>query len=171
MRTAIVVGACALLLSTPALNGQQEPVDQPESPEFEGPPVSPRGAFLRSLVLPGWGQAHVGAYGRGAVYFTLTSSSLWMTWVARRELEDARAEQDRLREPGAIEGEDDTEFVQARARQFEDWAALTVFLMFFSGADAYVAAYLSDFDERIGVQRGPDGSLQLQVNIPLGGPR
>jgi Family of unknown function (DUF5683) len=159
-----------VLLAAPSLHGQQPPVAQPDSLEFEGPPVSPRGAFLRSLVLPGWGQAHVGAYGRGAVYFTLAGGSFWMTYVARRELEDARLQQDRLREAG-LDDDEDTEFVQARARHFEDWAALSIFLMFFSGADAYVAAYLSDFDERIGVRRGPAGDLRLQVDLPLHAPR
>ena len=54
------------------------------------PAFSPRGAFVRSLLVPGWGQAHVGASTRGAVYFALSASSLWMTYVSSRQLADAR---------------------------------------------------------------------------------
>ena len=134
--------------------------------------MSPRGAFLRSLVLPGWGQAYVGAHTRGAVYFSLVGGSLWMTYVARRQLEDARAEQEHLRAAGILpDDEGDSGFVEARGRHFEDWVALSVFLMFFSGADAYVAAYLADFDERIGVWPGPEGTVQLRVDLPLQWPR
>ena len=179
----IVLGLVVTLLGVAPLLAQepaQEPA--PTTPEIEyGPPVSPRGAFLRSLVLPGWGQAYVGATGRGAVYFTMASGSVWMSYVARRQLHDARAQQEWLRtaplpdpdpDPGAdLPLDQDSEFVQARARHFEDWVALSVFLFFFAGADAYVSAYLADFDERIGVRPGADGALRFEARLPVGGPR
>lgn len=124
--------------------------------------VSPTGAFFRSLVLPGWGQAYVGAPVRGAVYFGLTGGSLWMSYLTRKQLQDARREQEWSR----IGQEAETEFAISRERQFEDWVALTLFLMFFSGADAYVAAYLSDFDERIGVFPTPNGALRMEFSLP-----
>lgn len=135
------------------------------SPE---PPYSPRGAFFRSMILPGWGQAYVGAPGRGAVYFGLASGSFVMSYVARRQLLDARTEQEWLRASGAIGLDEDTEFVLARERHFEDWAALTIFLTFLAGADAYVSAYLSDFDERIGVVPDAEGNPRFQLTVPLG---
>jgi hypothetical protein len=140
---------------------------EPEE-ELEGPPVSPRGAFFRSLILPGWGQAYAGAPGKGAVYFGLAGSSVWMSYVSRRQLADARREQFWLRERGEIGPTERIGIVEAREQQFEDWAALTVFLFFLSGADAFVSAYFSDFDERIGVQPAADGSLRLQAGFPLG---
>jgi len=127
--------------------------------------VSPRGAFFRSLVFPGWGQVYVGSPGRGAVYFSLASSSLWMSYVARRQQGFAKSQQEWLRETGELEPDDETGLYVARTQQFEDWTALTVFLFFFAGADAYVSAYLSDFDERMGVVPGRDGSLEFRASI------
>lgn len=167
----ILVGLGIGLLTTVPLDAQ-EPTSV--APEVEvGPPVSPRGAFLRSLVLPGWGQAYVGSPSRGAVYFAMASGSVWMSYVARRQLQDARQQQDWLRSAPGLDFDPtiDSEFVQARARHFEDWVALSLFLFFFSGADAYVAAYLADFDERMGVRPGADGSLRFEARLPVGGPR
>ncbi|MEX2584142.1 MAG: DUF5683 domain-containing protein [Gemmatimonadota bacterium] len=168
MRGLIYLGGALIVLSGAPLAGQVQPAEPAVGVEAEGPSVSPRGAFLRSLVLPGWGQAYVGAHGRGALYFTMATGTIWMTYVANRQLGDARKQQEFLRAAGEADLEEDTEFVEARARHLEDAVALSLFLMFFSGADAYVAAYLADFDERIGVRRGQDGSLRLQANIPLG---
>jgi len=135
------------------------------------PSISPRGAFFRSLALPGWGQAYARAPGRGAVFFSLTGGSLWMAHLARLQMRDARREQEWLREVGQLSPEGETEFALARARHFEDWAALSLFLFFLAGADAYVAAHLADFDERIGVLPGAGGSLQIRATIPFGRPR
>ena len=167
----ILVGLGIGLLTTGPLTAQEPAPAAAEVPV--GPSVSPRGAFLRSLVLPGWGQAYVGAPGRGAVYFAMTGGSVWMSYVARRQLQDAREQQEWLRGVPGLEFDPtlDSEFVQARARHFEDWVALSLFLMFFSGADAYVSAYLADFDERMGVRPGADGSLRFEARIPVGGPR
>jgi hypothetical protein len=98
----------------------------------------------------------------------MTAGSLWMTYVAHRQRGDTNAEQAWLRETGQISPEAETEFALARGRHFEDWAALSIFLVFLSGADAYVSAYLADFDERIGVMPGPSGALQFQAQVPLG---
>lgn len=132
---------------------------------------SPRGAFFRSLILPGWGQAYVGAPVRGAVYFTLASGGVWMSYVARRQLADARREQYWLRRSGEIGPTDETDIVLSREQQFEDWAALSLFIFFFAGADAYVSAYLADFSERVGVRSGAEGELRLEVTLPIGGMR
>ena len=132
---------------------------------------SPRGAFFRSLVFPGWGQVYVRAPGRGAVYFSLASTSLWMSYVSRRQLADAREQQAFLRDTGQIEPTEETGLYEARSQQFEDWAALSVFLFFFAGADAYVSAYLADFDERVGVRPGLDGSFEIRASFPVGSPR
>lgn len=166
--TTFVLLLAALLMAAPARAQQaQEPAAAPAG-DPEGPPVSARGAFVRSLLLPGWGQAYAGAPGRGSVYFGLASGSAWMTYVARRQLAEARREQAWLRETGALLPTQETEFALARARQVEDWTALTIFLFFFAGADAYVAAYLADFDERIGVLPTPEGGMRFQVTLPLG---
>jgi len=164
-----------LLVLPPALvppaAAQDRPAGEIGAADVDDLLISPRGAFLRSLMIPGWGQAYAGAPGRGAVYFTLAGSSVWMSHVARHQLRDARREQAWLRETGVLDPEGETEFAIGRARHFEDWAALSLFLFFLSAADAYVAAHFSDFDERIGVMPEPEGGLQLRVTLPLGWPQ
>ncbi|HEV2150600.1 MAG TPA: hypothetical protein VGR37_24595 [Longimicrobiaceae bacterium] len=133
--------------------------------------VSPRGAFLRSLVLPGWGQSAVGSPGRGAIYFALEAGSLWMVYKSHRKLGFARRSQASLRETGEVSEERQIPLVNAREQQLEDWITLSGFLLLFNAADAFVAAHLVDFDERIGVVPGRDGGAELRVSLPVGRPR
>lgn len=133
--------------------------------------VSPKGAFLRSLVLPGWGQSVVGSPGRGAVYFAMEAGSLWMLQKSRAKLGDARERQRLLREAGLLGPDEDTGLVESREEQVEDWATLSVFLLLFSAADAFVAAHLADFDEHVRMGPAPGGGLGVQASIPVGGRR
>jgi len=130
--------------------------------------VSPGGAFLRSLVIPGWGQSAVGSPGRGAVYFALEAGSLWMVYKSRKKLSFARRNQDFLHQAGLLDPDLNTSLVNSRESQVEDWITLAGFLLFFNAADAYVAAYLRDFEEHIGVAPNPRGGANLQLTVPLG---
>jgi hypothetical protein len=133
--------------------------------------ISPRTAFLRSVVIPGWGQSSLGAPGRGGVYFALEAGSLWMVYKTGRKLREANREQQVLRETGMIAMDQRTPLVRDRRAQREDWITLSVFWLFFSGADAFVAAHLQDFEERIDVRPTPEGGFQLRATVPVGGPR
>ena len=130
--------------------------------------LRPGQAFLRSLVLPGWGQSSIGAPGRGAIYFALEAGSLWMVYKSDRKLSEARERERFLIETGRLEEGRTSGLVREREAQREDWITLSVFWLFFSGADAFVAAHLRDFDERVGVEPAPGGGLQLQTRIPVG---
>jgi hypothetical protein len=130
--------------------------------------LSARSALLRSLVLPGWGQAYVGAPGRGAIYFGIEAGSLWMVLKSRRELASARVLEAALADPDAVNEPPELPLARARRQQVEDWITLSVFFLFFSGADAYVAAQLSDFSQHVGVLPGEDGSLRVEFSVPLG---
>jgi len=130
--------------------------------------ISPRSAFLRSLVLPGWGQSSIGAPGRGAVYFALESGSLWMVYKSGQKLQEAKELQRARHEDGSLELERTLPLVRARQNEREDWITLSVFWFFFSGADAYVAAHLRDFDSHVEVEPGPQGGTQLRLSVPLG---
>jgi hypothetical protein len=176
VRTArqIFAGVAVLVYLVPSwLAGQVPPSPQDTTTtgtaaEFE-PPFSARGAFFRSLALPGWGQAYVGAPARGAVYFSLAAGSAWMTYLTRQQLNDARVEEQWLRDIGELEETEDSDFAIARSQHFEDWAALTIFLMFLSGADAYVSAYLADFDEVVTVRPATGaGGVRMEAQIPVG---
>lgn len=183
----------ALLLLLPAVAAAQEPdtvplpaapppvqeVVEPAAPSLVDavaavatdtlPPgyVSPRTAFVRSLVLPGWGQSSLGAPGRGGIYFALEAGSLWMTYKSHRKLREAEREQTVLRELGQLPLNQRTPLVRDRRAQREDWITLSVFFLFFSGADAFVAAHLQDFEERVEVRPTAEGGMELRASVPL----
>lgn len=121
------------------------------------PPISPMGAFFRSLVLPGWGQVSVDQPGRGAFYFAMEAGTLWMLLKTNSKLNAAKSA-DPL----------DEELVGLREDQFEDWATLAVFWALFAGVDAWVSAQLWDFTGE--VVPPPDGSpgAAFRYSIPVG---
>jgi hypothetical protein len=135
----------------------------------EGPKrPSPGGAFARSIVLPGWGQAAAGSTTRGWFYFTVESLSVWMILktsqllgsasdiLAMRRLEaEERLAMDPLIEPGDLAGAIEAalpvlsafELKEIRRQQREDWIAFGLFFLLLGGADAFVSAHLADFPE------------------------
>lgn len=153
--------------------------------------VSPGGAFLRSMLIPGWGQAAVGSYGRGGFYFLTEAASVWMILKtssrrgsARRQLSLQMAEAERrlmsqgISDPDSLAigvAEDDAvlaaqNLVDTRSQQLEDWAAFGVFMLLVGGADAFVAAHLSDFPIplEVDLQGTPDQGVEVRFSLPLG---
>lgn len=53
-------------------------------------PITPRAAFIRSMVLPGWGQATFGSWVRGGVFFAGWAANWYMNVRNYRRLYDAR---------------------------------------------------------------------------------
>ncbi len=153
----IAIGLTSL---TPTVVAAQQEPAQPEAAPvdtfFSKPPLSPGGAFLRSLVLPGWAQAELGSESRGALYFLAEGFSLFM--VARTQIRLDAAERTSPEGSGLIE---------ARKQQREDWIALAVFTAFFAAADGWVSVHLYGFDERAGVAP-EDIAIELGWKIPLG---
>lgn len=156
--------------------------------------VTPRGAFLRSLVLPGWGHASVGSGTRAAFYAAAQSGTALMSLksasrqrTARRfAREERRLVEDELRlqgvsapdslrvlassDPRVSEAE---ELVERRGQQVEDWLALGIFMTLLGAADAYVAGHLADFPEPLAldVTRRPDDlAWQVGLRIRFRGP-
>jgi hypothetical protein len=159
--------------------------------DVEGPRgVAPGGAFLRALLVPGWGHAAVGAHARGGVYLAAEGGTAWMLLKTRSRLADARRavelSEGRVRVRLAYEGVidpleveaalEEDEGVQrargleeARRQQFQDWTALGIFLILMSGADAYVSAHLRDFPTpvELAVTPLPRGRVEVGARIPL----
>jgi hypothetical protein len=162
-------------------------------------PLTPGGAFLRSVLLPGWGHASIGAYARGGFYFAAETTAGFLLARTVRRLEIAKEgrdlKEDRLREaltlagttnPDSIGARLDADpevararrLVRSRRQQVEDWAALGLFMVFLSGADAFVSAHLRDFPEPIPLtldvaplpRRGFEVGLSLAVGPPPGAP-
>ena len=152
--------------------------------------VSPGGAFLRSMLVPGWGQASVGAYNRAGFYFAVDAVSALMFLKSARTLGTARENLERLEDritaelieegttdPQAIEEalaqveavEDARGLVDSRGQQREDWLAFGIFMLVVGGADAFVAGHLADFPEPIeaGFRVLPGGGLEAGLSIRL----
>lgn len=185
---ALVVAALAV---GPAAAVAQDPEPAPGAATTRPPvEISPRGAFLRALALPGWGHAAIGAYTRGGFYFAVQAATGYTFLRTRLRLAEVRERvgfrEDRLRARLAAEGVTDPaavetaldedpqlaelrELADARGQQQEDLIAFGIFVLFLSGADAYVSAHLSRFPEPLDVGVLPlgDGRWELALRIHL----
>lgn len=155
----LLLFSLALGLPGPAIAQEEEPAPEAAAPVdtlFSKPPLSAGGAFWRSLVIPGWAQAELGAESRGALYFFAESFSLFM--VARTQ----------LRLDWAVRTQpEDSGLISSRRQQREDWIALAVFWALFAAADGWVSVHLFGFDERTGLQPD-DVAFRIGWKIPVG---
>lgn len=67
-----------------------EPILVPAAPDLTPEPISPRGAFIRSMVVPGWGQAAFDSHFRGGVYFAGWAANWYMMFRNQVRLDEAR---------------------------------------------------------------------------------
>jgi hypothetical protein len=159
---AVPLALAFALLAAPTGLSAQQPAAPAASEQadtvFTPPPLTPGGAFLRSLVLPGWAQAELGAETRGAFYFLAETFSLFMVVRSQIRLSHAERTEPDLETSGLVE---------SRRQQREDWIALAVFWAFFSAADGWVSVQLFGFEERTGL-RPEDVAFQVGWKIPFG---
>jgi len=113
--------------------------------------VSPGGAFRRSLLLPGWGQAATGRHTTGALFVAWEGVTVMMTLKAQREA-------DYFKQIGASG-------LKHKRQEVQDWLVLWIFNHLFSGAEAYVSAHLQDFPKELKIQSVP-GGVGLSVPLP-----
>jgi len=153
--------------------------------------VSPGGAFLRAAAVPGWGHAAIGSSTRAGFYFVLQATTAYGLIRTRKRITEVRTRADfreavlrqdlaakGVTEPTAISGAlDDDEtledlrgLTESRLQQQEDWAAMGIFLLFLSGADAYVSAHLKNFPAPLEFEAAPvgDGRMEVGIRIPIG---
>jgi hypothetical protein len=177
---------CAVSLAPDSIQAQQrdsgrvgialpktQPQPQPASRPDTAPPMSPRRAFLTSLLLPGYAQTVFGR-DRAAMLFTIIEvGSIGMARKSALDLAEARAlahdsvvatykidpttgvavldPKTGLPVPDTwIASRYTPDRIKARRTHYEDWIAALIFNHLFSGADAYVAANLWDFKTNIG---------------------
>jgi hypothetical protein len=135
-------------------------------------PLSPRAALVRSLLLPGLAQYQLYrpkaaglfvATELGAIGMAIKSKSdLDKATAARRDttieiVKDANGQT--VIDPatglpktvGVPKNKNLSDRVKARRTHLEDWLAAIVFNHLFSGADAWVAANLADFNTNVNV--------------------
>jgi hypothetical protein len=115
-------------------------------------PVSPMGAFWRSFLLPGWGQARLNRKLTGGIFVAWEGVTLGMSLKTRHELAY-------LRRTGSERAED-------KRREHEDWIVLLVFNHLFSGLESYVSAHLTDFPGDLRLEAVP-GGVGGAITIPF----
>jgi len=184
----LVSVSCILSVPLSGVSAQQTP-PAPATASTPAPlGVSPRGAMIRSLLVPGWGHAAIGAYGRGGFYFMFETATAYALVRTRLRLGEVRQRatfrESALRARLADEGVTDPAEIQARLdqdatlnqyrqleqsrqSQQEDLIAFGIFLVFLSGADAYVSAHLARFPAPIELQLTPSESGRMDVGIAL----
>jgi len=153
-----------------------------------GPPISPRRAFLRSLLIPGYGQIALDRSVAAGIFAFVEVSALGMARRSALNLREAKRaprdsvvdqyETDPLTGAPVIDPETGQprpvafrtvglrERIKARRTHYEDWIAVLIFNHFFAAADAYVAAHLWDFPATISLDpRGRRFSTSLVIGF------
>jgi hypothetical protein len=133
------------------------------------PPLSPRRAFLYSLLLPGYSQSVLGRPTTGALFVLTESIAIAMLRESKAELNEAL----RLRTDSLVPIGNDPNtgvpvmqassfsdaLITVRRRHVEDWVAFLLANHLFAAADGYVAAHLWDLPSQISVRSGPAGTV------------
>ncbi len=132
MKAKIVIG---LLAAAAALRAQPS-IAAADSLENK----SPKGAMIRSLLLPGWGQFYNGKWFKGVLIAGTEIGCVVNAAVMNRLAQQAADENER--------------FYYKDSRNLSYWVLAGTIL--FGAADAYVDAHLANFDE------SPEVSLQSE---------
>jgi hypothetical protein len=114
--------------------------------------VRPMGAFLRSFLVPGWGQAATGRRVTGAVFTVWEGVTAMMTLKAQSEMHYLK--------------ETHSANLVAKRQEVQDWIVLWVFNHLFSGAEAFVSAHLQDFPKDLKLRAFP-GGVGISLPVPL----
>lgn len=135
---------------------------------FSGPPLSPRRAFLYSLVLPGYAQSILKRPTAGAIFAVAEIIGVTMLRESNAELRQARRlRSDTLtvigfdpdtRAPITARATFNDELIDIRRAHREDWVAALIANHFFAGADAYVAAHLWDLPAQVALRQTENGT-------------
>ena len=112
--------------------------------------IRPMGAFLRSFLLPGWGQAATDRPMTGAAFVAWEGITAMMTFKAQGEANYFK--------------EIHSKNLRLKRQEVQDWLVLWIFNHLFSAAEAYVSAHLRDFPPDLKVRAFPGG---IGVSVPV----
>ncbi len=145
---ALLVGA------VPGVRAQDAaPVDGPVSvADTLVRPISPMGAFWRSVLIPGWGQARLNRKLTGGIFVAWEGVTLGMSLKTRHELAYLRRNA--------------SQRAESKRREHEDWIVLLAFNHLFAGLEAYVSAHLADFPDDLRLQAVP-GGVGATLSVPF----
>lgn len=174
------------------LLAQERPAPQPASQQPQLPPplpISPGGAFLRAVLVPGWGHVAIGSYTRGGFYMGAQAATIYTFLRTRSRIGEAQERvllrETVLRRGLAAEGVTDPDEIDTRLAdddiltelrnlqekrkgQREDLLAFGIFLVLLSSADAYVSAHLARFPEPLVLDPDPGtGRMDVGLRLPI----
>jgi hypothetical protein len=144
----------------PSVDTTARPVPQP--------PLSPRRAFLYSLVLPGYSQSILGRPTAGAIFVLSEAIALGMLRESKADLNEARALRtdsllvvgiDEFGAPIRSPSPYTDELIDVRRGHVEDWVAFIIANHLFAAADAYVGAHLWDLPTQVSVRQTREGTV------------
>ena len=132
-----------------------------------GPPIKPKAAFFRSLLVPGWGQMKLDRPTAVAIFGLVEVGSLAMLIQSEIELHHAQAMAgDSLHlSDGTTVPNPYASRVPPRKQAVEDWAFILGFNHLISGLDAAVASALWEVPIQVGMKRDERGTV-LYASIP-----
>jgi hypothetical protein len=130
------------------------------------PPISPRRAFLYSLVLPGYGQSILGRYRTGTILLAFEATALAMRHEMAADLREARRYALDSVPVSFVDDEGNpvityqrtafpSSLIRSRRSHLEDWTAVLIANHLFAAADAYVAALLWDLPSEVALRATP----------------
>ncbi len=119
-------------------------------------PTSPTGAFLRSFLIPGWGQLELHRPVAALVFLGAEGTLVGLSLKANHDVNVARA----------TDVTPDSSVVTARKRSREDWLVLLGFNHLMAGLEAYVSTHLWDFPGDLKIRATPAGVGATAV-IPI----
>lgn len=135
-------------------------------PDSLRPPVTPRRAFLYSLLAPGYSQSLLGRHRAAVLMLAFEGIALAMIHESAADLQEARrTANDSVVISYVTPGNSatrtikaprfDDDYVRVRRSHLEDWIAVLIANHLFSGADAFVAANLWDVPAQLSVRVTP----------------
>jgi hypothetical protein len=161
-----------------ARTAARRPPARAAAPDTAKPPISPKRAFLYSLLLPGYGQSALDRPIAGSLFFGAEVTWIALATKSAFDLRYARAhEKDSLivayatKPDGSVQLDTlgrptgtsyapnryATDRVAARRKHLEDYYALIIANHLLAGAEAFVAAQLWDVPEHVSIKALPFG--------------
>jgi hypothetical protein len=186
---ALLVAALGALAATPLARAHAQqrdstrtaarrPPARTAAPDTAKPPISPKRAFLYSLMLPGYGQSALDRPIAGSLFFGAEVTWIALATKSAFDLRYARAHEkdslivayatnpdgtvklDSLGRPTGTSYAPNryaTDRVAARRKHLEDYYALIIANHLLAGAEAFVAAQLWDVPEHVSIRALPFG--------------
>jgi hypothetical protein len=132
------------------------PAAAPTPPAARKPPLGPSGAFLRSFLVPGWGQVQLHRPVSALIFVGLEGTLIGLSLKANHDVTVARQ----------TDQTPDSSVVVAKKKKREDWLVLLGFNHLMAGLEAYVASHLWDFPRDLHIRAVP-GGIGAGATIPF----